>query len=276
MGVPSVILERGGAAVSAIFSLANAAPPTLVIVDDADTLEAHLAMQLGRAMEGAAEGVRVVAASSSLTGLHDSLRGGERIDAEVEIAAPTSGERSAMLGPAIAGMLSLEDGTSVEAAAQEVGRSAHGYVFGDLELVCAEASAGAAMDGRGRVGMADIRAALARVPPSALRDSVVEVPETRWSDVGGMDDVKRAMKEVVEWPLKEPEVFERLGVAPPAGVLLFGPPGRSKTLTARAIATEGGMNFLAVKGPEVLSQWLGDSEKRLAGVFRRGCQGPVP
>eukprot|EP01034_Spumella_vulgaris_P022298 gene22298-28414_t len=125
------------------------------------------------------------------------------------------------------------------------------------------------VDERVFLSEADFREALSRVSPSALREVVVEVPSVRWTDIGGMESVKQALKEVVEWPLQHPELFQSLGVAPPKGVLLYGPPGCSKTLMAKALATESSMNFLAVKGPELLSKWLGESEKAIQTLFRR-------
>ena len=95
--------------------------------------------------------------------------------------------------------------------------------------------------------MADLKAGLRRVSPSALREVAVSVPTTKWSDIGGLEDVKQGLKEMVEWPLTIPEAFARMGVTPPSGVLLYGPPGCSKTLIARALATESNMNFLAVQ-----------------------------
>ena len=112
-------------------------------------------------------------------------------------------------------------------------------------------------------------AALRRVPPSALREVVVEVPKVEWGDIGGMEGVKQSLQEVVEWPLRYPHLFTQLGVSPPQGVLLYGPPGCSKTLMAKALATESAMNFLSVRGPELLSKWLGESEKAIQTLFRR-------
>lgn len=141
-----------------------------------------------------------------------------------------------------------------------VAARAHGFVGADLLLVCKEAAMRAlrrreSIDGNssgssgGGGGMTreDLLAGLRRVRPSALREVAVEVPRVRWSDIGGMEEVKRGLRECVEWPLTRPEAFARMGIAPPKGVLLYGPPGCSKTLMARALATESGMNFLAVK-----------------------------
>jgi AAA family ATPase len=119
------------------------------------------------------------------------------------------------------------------------------------------------------VSGSDLQAALRRVAPSAIREVVAEAPRVLWQDIGGMHEVKTSLQEVVEWPLRHPELFRDLGVAPTRGVLLYGPPGCSKTLMAKALATESGMNFLSVRGPELLSKWLGESEKAVQTLFRR-------
>jgi AAA family ATPase len=116
---------------------------------------------------------------------------------------------------------------------------------------------------------ADLWAALKRTRPSALREVALDVPRVLWTDVGGQAGAKAALQEAVEWPLKYPEAFARMNIRPPLGILLYGPPGCSKTLMAKAIATEGGMNFIAVKGPELFSKWVGESEKAVKEVFRK-------
>jgi SpoVK/Ycf46/Vps4 family AAA+-type ATPase len=130
-------------------------------------------------------------------------------------------------------------------------------------------AADAAAQGEWCVEFSDLLAASRRVKPSALRETVVEVPEVRWGDIGGQEEAKAALQEAVEWPLRFPEAFKTLGIRPPAGVLLYGPPGCSKTLTAKALATESGLNFLAVKGPELFRKYVGDSEKAIAAVLRK-------
>jgi SpoVK/Ycf46/Vps4 family AAA+-type ATPase len=115
----------------------------------------------------------------------------------------------------------------------------------------------------------DLKQGMSKVTPSALQEAVAEIPTVYWSDIGGMSGVKQALKEVVEWPLQYPHLFQQLKVNPPQGVLLYGPPGCSKTLMAKALATESGMNFLSVRGPELLSKWLGESEKAIQTLFRR-------
>ena len=118
----------------------------------------------------------------------------------------------------------------------------------------------------------DFKEALKDVEPSALREVMVEIAKVAWSQVGGLELVKQQLREAVEWPLTNPAGFERLGITPPRGILLYGPPGTGKTLLAKAIATEAAANFIAIKGPEVMSKWVGESEKRLREVFRKAKQ----
>lgn len=139
----------------------------------------------------------------------------------------------------------------------------HGYVGADLSSLVREAGSIAIhrwLEARATdpssspvMTIKDLHLALPTIRPSAMREVFIETPSVRWSDIGGQTEVKQKLKECVEWPLTHPETFTRLGVAPPRGVLLYGPPGCSKTLTAKALATESGINFMAVKGPEVSS-----------------------
>ena len=115
----------------------------------------------------------------------------------------------------------------------------------------------------------DLQAGARRVQPSSLREVRVEAPRVLWADIGGQEEAKARLREAVDWPLAHPEAFLRMGIRPPRGVLLYGPPGCSKTMMARAMATEGKMNFIAVKGPELLSKYVGDSEKAVAEVFAK-------
>ncbi|WP_148883530.1 CDC48 family AAA ATPase [Thermococcus aciditolerans] len=123
-----------------------------------------------------------------------------------------------------------------------------------------------------RVRKADFYEALKMVDPSALREVLIEMPNVRWEDIGGLEEVKQELKEAVEWPMKYPKAFQRLGIEPPRGVLLYGPPGTGKTLLAKAVATESEANFIGIRGPEVLSKWVGESEKRVREIFRKARQ----
>lgn len=123
--------------------------------------------------------------------------------------------------------------------------------------------------GKVLVTVQDLRWAMSVVKPSAMREVAIDVPKVRWSDIGGMEDVKLKLKQAVEWPLRHPEAFTRMGIQPPKGVLLYGPPGCSKTMIAKALANESGLNFLAIKGPELLSKYVGESERAVREVFRK-------
>jgi transitional endoplasmic reticulum ATPase len=120
-----------------------------------------------------------------------------------------------------------------------------------------------------KIRMRDFLEAMKYIQPTVLREVIVEVPEVHWDDIGGYDNVKQELKEMVEWPLKYPRYFEELGVEPPKGILLFGPPGTGKTLLAKAVATESNANFIAVRGPEILSKWFGESERAIREIFKK-------
>ncbi len=122
------------------------------------------------------------------------------------------------------------------------------------------------------VTMEDFRKALQEIEPSGMRDVLIEVPRVKWSDIGDLEDAKKELREAVEWPLKYAKSYEKLGIEPPKGVLLYGPPGCGKTLLAKAVANEANANFIAVKGPEILSKWVGESEKAVRKIFRKARQ----
>jgi transitional endoplasmic reticulum ATPase len=161
----------------------------------------------------------------------------------------------------------------------------HGFVGADLAALCREAAMstlrGVADDipldaehipfdllARLEVKMSDFMDALNEVEPSALREVFTEVPDVGWDDVGGLEDAKMALRQVIEWPLQYPELFEQAGSTPPRGVLLTGPTGSGKTLLAKAVANECHVNFIAIKGPELLSKWVGESERTVREVFK--------
>jgi transitional endoplasmic reticulum ATPase len=165
----------------------------------------------------------------------------------------------------------------------------HGFVGADIEALCKEAAMKALrryipqIDLNSdeiplellesmKVTFDDFREALKEIEPSAMREVLVEVPKVTWDDVGGLEDVKREIIEAVEWPLKYPEKFKKFGIKPPKGVLLYGPPGTGKTLIAKAVANEAEANFISVKGPELLSKWLGESEKAVRKIFKKARQ----
>ena len=120
--------------------------------------------------------------------------------------------------------------------------------------------------------MGDFKNAHRGIEPSAIREFFIEVPKVSWKDIGGLEEVKQNLREAVEWPLTQPEVFKRMGIQPPRGILLYGPPGTGKTLLAKAVAHESKANFISIKGPEVLSKWVGESEKAIRELFKKAKQ----
>ncbi len=176
---------------------------------------------------------------------------------------------------------------SVEKMIDNLAKLTHGFVGADLEALVKEA----AMNSLRRlleeknedeindeditnlyVTEQDFKHALNYVEPSAMREVLVEIPNIRWDDIGGMEDIKQQLREMVEWPLKNPESFKRMGIEPPKGVLLYGLPGTGKTLLAKAVANESEANFIYIKGPEILNKWVGESEKKIRDVFKKARQ----
>ncbi|NJE29609.1 AAA family ATPase [Thermococcus sp. 18S1] len=179
----------------------------------------------------------------------------------------------------------------IDGLLEELAEVTHGFVGADLAALAREAAMAALRrlikEGKIdfeaehipkevleelRVTRKDFYEALKMVEPSALREVLLEVPNIRWDDIGGLEDVKEELREAVEWPLKYPEAFMGLGITPPKGILLYGPPGTGKTLLAKAVANESEANFIAIKGPEVLSKWVGESEKNIREIFRKARQ----
>jgi len=198
------------------------------------------------------------------------LRRPGRLDREIEIGVPTARERAQILAVHLAKVPHAIATDDLEGIADAM----HGYVGADIAAVCSEAGFLAAEAlGEGNAGwkleIGELKRAMARVPPTAMREVAVEVPRVLWSDIGGQEHVKQSLKEAVEWPLEHPEAFERMGIRPPKGLLLYGPPGCSKTLMAKALATEAQLNFIAIKGPELFSKWVGESEKAVKELFRK-------
>ncbi|ASJ00246.1 CDC48 family AAA ATPase [Thermococcus gorgonarius] len=179
----------------------------------------------------------------------------------------------------------------IDALLDELAEVTHGFVGADLAALAREAAMAALrrLINEGKIDFEaeyipkevleelkvtrrDFYEALKMVEPSALREVLLEVPNVRWDDIGGLEDVKQELREAVEWPLKYPEAFIGLGITPPKGILLYGPPGTGKTLLAKAVANESEANFIAIKGPEVLSKWVGESEKNIREIFRKARQ----
>jgi AAA family ATPase len=235
---------------------------------DARAVAALLACMDGLAAKaaGAASGgaVFVLAATNRAAAVDAALRRPGRLDAEVLVGAPGEDDRCAILRACL-GRYSLHPHLQAPDALQPLARGMHGYVGADIDAVAREAAAcavrraclpaPAAAASRAEpspppcfVTLADVRAALRVVQPSALREVAVEVPAVLWGDIAGQADVKARLLEAVEWPLTHAAAFARMGIRPPRGVLLYGPPGCSKTLMAKAMASQGRMHFISVKG----------------------------
>ncbi|OCH87928.1 AAA family ATPase [Obba rivulosa] len=276
-----------------VFADARARSPCIVVLDEVDALcprreegpggevEKRVVAQLLTIMDGMAdEGkeaqgrVVVVATTNRPNAIDPALRRPGRFDREIEIGIPDAEARISILNVLLKKTpheISQDDLRSVAARA-------HGYVGADLSAVVREAGtlaikrwlASSSPSGPAPVlTLPDLVAALTSVRPSALRSLFLDTAPVRWADIGGQAAVAQRLRECVEWPLLHPEAFARLGVRAPKGVLLYGPPGCSKTLLVRACATESGVNFLAVKGPELLNKFVGESERAVREIFRK-------
>jgi AAA family ATPase len=237
----------------------------------------------------------VLAATNRAAAVDPALRRPGRFDREIEVGIPSAAHRVHILQACLdryphrllpEGADAAASATPEDAAAQErlvverVAARLHGYVGADIAALCKEAALnvlrrsqhGADPEADGGalcITTADLDAGIRSVQPSAIREVQVEVPRVHWQDIGGQEDTKQRLREAVEWPLTRPELFRALGIRAPKGILLYGPPGCSKTMMAKAMATEGHMNFVAVKGPELFSRYVGDSEKAVAEVFSK-------
>jgi len=279
-----------------IFEEAQKGAPSIIFIDEIDSIapkreevsgdmERRVVAQLLALMDGlSARGeVIVIAATNRPNALDPAIRRGGRFDREIEIGIPSKNGRLEILYVHTRGMPLDED-----LDLREIADATHGFVGADLYALCKEAAmrtlerALPDLDVKEdiptevlenlKVTKEDFRAALKKIEPSAMREVFVEVAEVHWDEVGGLDEAKQSLIESVEWPLRYPEAFESVGVRPPRGLLLYGLPGTGKTLLVRALATESKVNFISVKGPELLSKWVGESERAVREVFRKARQ----
>ena len=278
------------------FEEAEQNAPAVIFIDEIDSIapkreetkgevERRIVAQLLSLMDGLkGRGQVIVIAATNLPDFIDpALRRGGRFDREIEIGIPDKKGRLEIFQVHTRGV-PLADDVKIE----EFANSTHGFVGADISLLVKEAAMHAlrkvipqikidedipdeVLD-QLRVTNDDFNEARKHVEPSAMREVLVEVPDITWKHVGGLEETKQELKEAVEWPLKYPDVFERLQTKPPKGILLFGPPGTGKTLLAKAVANESECNFIAVKGPELLSKWVGESEKGVREIFRKARQ----
>jgi AAA family ATPase len=274
-----------------VFLKAAAVAPSVVFVDEIDALVPHrdqitdeaqkrLVTTFLNILDGVYElkGVVLLAATNRPNALDPALRRPGRLDREIEIGIPTRTAREDIFRKLLSGIRNSVTPEQVT----EISEFAHGYVGADIQLVIKEATlnclqrtysasshASSSFPTTPCLCFDDLRQGLSLVRPSAMREVTLEIPDTRWVDIGGQHEVKARLQEAFEWPLLHPELFRKLGIPPPKGILLYGPPGCSKTLLAKALATECSRNFLAVKGPELFSKWVGDSEKAVREIFRK-------
>ncbi|NMC10673.1 MAG: CDC48 family AAA ATPase [Methanothrix sp.] len=279
-----------------IFEEAQKGAPSIIFIDEIDSiapkreevsgdLERRVVAQLLALMDGLSSRgeVIVIAATNRPNALDPAIRRGGRFDREIEIGIPSKNGRLEILYVHTRGM-PLDENLDLK----EIADATHGFVGADLYALCKEAAmrtlerALPDLDVKEdiptevlenlKVTKEDFRAALKKIEPSAMREVFVEVAEVHWDEVGGLDEAKQSLIESVEWPLRYPEAFECVGVRPPRGLLLYGLPGTGKTLLVRALATESKVNFISVKGPELLSKWVGESERAVREVFRKARQ----
>jgi transitional endoplasmic reticulum ATPase len=289
-----------------IFQQAQQNAPSIIFIDELDAIapkreevtgevERRVVAQLLALMDGLSGrgNVIVIGATNRPSALDQALRRPGRFDREIEIGVPDKKGRYEVLQIHTRGMplVPCVEGATGEEATKGVNLNrlaemTHGYTGADLSALSRETAMKAlrrylpqinleeerippAVLEKMEVQMDDFINAYKEVTPTAMREVYIEVATVHWSDIGGLDEVKQHLKESVEWPIKTPEVFERLGIKPPKGILLYGPPGCGKTLLARAVATESEANFISIKGPEVFSKWVGESEKAIREVFRK-------
>ena len=280
-----------------IFDSAQENAPSIIFIDELDSIapkreevtgevEKRVVSQLLALMDGLQSRgkVVVIGATNRPNALDPALRRPGRFDREIEIGVPNKDGRLQILQIHTRGM-PLADDVDLKRLANVT----HGFVGADLEALSKEAalhalrrilpeidfeadSVPAEILNKIIVDMNDFQESLKEIEPSAMREVLVEVPNVKWTDIGGLAEVKEELQEAIEWPLKYPEIFAHMNTAPPKGVLLYGPPGTGKTMLAKAVANESEANFISIKGPEVLSKWVGESEKAVREVFRKARQ----
>jgi transitional endoplasmic reticulum ATPase len=275
--------------------------PTIIFIDEIDSIapkrsevtgevERRVVAQLLASMDGLEDRgkVIVIAATNRENAIDPALRRPGRFDREIEIGVPDRNGRLEIFKIHTRNM-PLSDDVDVKRMAGLT----HGFVGADIEAVCKEAAMLALRRYLPEIKKAesedeeeipheilekitvtsdDFKGALKMVQPSAMREVMIEIPTVKWDDIGGLEEIKAELKESVEWPIKYPNSFRNIGIKPPKGILLYGPPGCGKTLLAKAVANETEANFISVKGPELISKWVGESEKAIREVFRKARQ----
>ena len=279
------------------FKQAQENAPSIIFIDEIDSIapkreevsgdvEKRIVSQLLTLMDGLKSRgkVVVIGATNRPDALDPALRRPGRFDREIEIGIPDQRGRLEILEIHTRGM-PLTQNVNMESIAKRT----HGFVGADLEAVCREAAMRSLRTilpeinleeskipietlNKIKITPKDFEDALRDVQPSALREVYVQRPNVMWTDIGGLAEVKEELKEAIEWPLKHGDLFAEADIVPPKGLVLFGPPGTGKTMIAKAVATNSEANFISIKGPELLSKWVGESEKGIREVFRKARQ----
>jgi transitional endoplasmic reticulum ATPase len=280
-----------------VFKQAEENTPSIIFIDEIDSIapkrdevsgevEKRIVSQLLTLMDGMKSRgkVVVIAATNRPDSIDPALRRPGRFDREIEIGIPDEEGRLEILNIHTRGM-PVEENVNLK----QIAKVTHGFVGADLEVLAKEAAIRSLRKILPEIDLAqdkisseilqkikitsdDFKEALKEVKPSALREVLVEIPNVTWDDVGGLESLKEELHEAIEWPLKHKEALEYVDVAAPKGILLYGPPGTGKTLIAKAIAKMTESNFISVKGPELLSKWVGESEKGVREIFRKARQ----
>lgn len=280
-----------------IFDEAANNAPAIVFVDEIDSIcpkredvsgevERRVVAQMLTLMDGmqGRDNVIVIGATNRRDAMDPALRRPGRFDREIEIGVPDRDGRKEILDVHTRQM-PIADDFDVDWVLE----NSYGFVGADLAALVRESAMKALRRylpeidleeetippevlEKMEVNMSDFRVAIREIEPSALREIYVEIPDVSWESVGGLTEIKDRLKESVEWPLTKPELFEHFGIKPPRGIVLFGAPGTGKTLLAKAIANEAKANFISIKGPELISKWVGESEKAIREIFKKAKQ----
>lgn len=282
-----------------IFEDAEKGAPSIIFIDEIDAIapkreevtgevERRVVSQLLTLMDGMKTRgkVIIIAATNRPNAVDPALRRGGRFDREIEIGVPDKNGRKEIFQVHARGM-PLDKNVNIDKLAEFT----YGYVGADISTLCKEAAMHVLRRVLSEVGeiksdeplseellkklivsQEDFEYAMKMIEPSAMREVMIEKPNVKWEDIGGLEETKKELKEAIEWPLQYPENFKRMGISPPKGILLYGPPGCGKTLMAKAVANESESNFILVNGPEITSKWFGESEKKLREIFQKARQ----
>jgi transitional endoplasmic reticulum ATPase len=280
-----------------IFKSAEENAPSIIFIDEIDAIapkreevvgevEKRIVAQLLTLMDGlkGRGKVVVIGATNRPNALDPALRRPGRFDREIELGVPDKKGRKEILQIHTRSM-PLEKDVNLD----ELASMTHGYVGADLAALAREAAMKTLRRILPRINLEDetipveileslivtrkdFMDGFKEVQPTAMREVMIEIPNVHWDDIGGLDDLKKELREAIEWPLKYPEMFRRMGIKPPRGIFMYGPPGTGKTLLAKAVANESEANFISIKGPEIFSKWVGESEKAIREIFRKARQ----